>query len=163
MIKTVAEAIGKGLVAGLAGTAAMTLSSTLEMKLQGREPSTAPSQAAGQILGIEPRDSKGEARFSQVVHWSYGTGWGIARGLLGASGLDGAEAAAAHFAAVWGSAQIMLPALDVAPPLTEWNASTIATDVLHHAVYAAATSWAYSRIERAAGDVHEKRTSVLRS
>jgi hypothetical protein len=43
MLKTIAEAVGKGLVAGLAGTTAMTLSSTLEMKLQGREASTTPA------------------------------------------------------------------------------------------------------------------------
>ena len=43
LLKTIAEAVGKGLVAGLAGTAAMILSSTLEMKLQGREASTAPA------------------------------------------------------------------------------------------------------------------------
>lgn len=151
MLKTIAEAAGKGLVAGLAGTAAMTLSSTLEMKLQGREASTAPSQAAGKVLGVQPRDPEGEARFSQVVHWGYGTGWGVARGLLGASGLGGPAAGTAHFAAVWGSAQVMLPALDIAPPVWEWDASTIALDVLHHAVYAAATSWAYDRLEGAEG------------
>ena len=94
MLKTVAESIGKGIVAGLAGTAAMTVSSTLEMKMQGREASTAPAKAAGKVLGVQPRNPEGEARFSQVVHWGYGTGWGVARGLLGASGLDGAAAGA---------------------------------------------------------------------
>jgi hypothetical protein len=156
MLKTVAESIGKGIVAGLAGTAAMTVSSTLEMKLQGREASTAPAKAAGKVLGVQPRNPEGEARFSQVVHWSYGTGWGVARGLLGASGLGSAAAGATHFATVWGSAQVVLPALDVAPPAWEWDAETVALDVLHHAVYAAATGWAYDRLEGAGREAQQR-------
>ena len=147
MLKTLAEAVGKGLVAGLVGTAAMTLSSTLEMKLRGREASDAPSRAAGKVLGVQPRNPEGRERFSQVVHWSYGTGWGIARGLLGPAGLDGPVASVAHFAAVWGAEQAMLPALGVMPPLTEMSTEEIAIDAFHHAVYAAATGWAYDWLE----------------
>jgi hypothetical protein len=42
----------------------------------------------------------------------------------------------------------MLPALEVAPPLTEWGAKEIAVDALHHLVYAAATGAAYSLLDR---------------
>ena len=37
----------------------------------------------------------------------------------------------------------MLPALDVAPPLTEWGAQEVAIDAFHHIVYAIATGVAY--------------------
>ncbi|MCA1699138.1 MAG: hypothetical protein LC790_09670 [Actinobacteria bacterium] len=37
-------------------------------------------------MGVQPRDEAGEARFSTVVHWSYGTSWGAVRGLLHAAG-----------------------------------------------------------------------------
>lgn len=48
-----------------------------------------------------------------------------------------------HGAAVWGNALMMLPTLDVAPPVTMWSANEIAIDVFHHAVYAAGTGVAY--------------------
>jgi len=143
-----AEDIGRGLFAGAAGTAAMTVSSTLEAKLRDRGSSSAPADAAGKLLGMQPRDPDGAARFSTVVHWAYGTSWGAARGAIGALGLSGPSATGAHFLLVWGSAQAMLPALDVAPP--PWKAAPleIALDALHHAVYAGATGAAYSVLSR---------------
>ena len=41
---------------------------------------------------------------------------GAVRGLTFAAGLEGTAATAAHFGAVWGSEQVMMPALGVAPP-----------------------------------------------
>jgi hypothetical protein len=144
----VAAAVGKGLFAGAAGTAAMTLSSTIEMRLRRRPASSAPADAAAKVLGVEPKGEKEEARFSTLVHWGYGTSWGVARGLFGAAGLRGVQAAAAHFGAVWGSEQIILPALGVAPPLWEWGAEEVAIDTFHHLVYASATSLAYTLLDR---------------
>jgi hypothetical protein len=43
----------------------------------------------------------------------------------------------------------MLPALDVAPPLTEWGAKEVAIDAFHHLVYATATGFAYAILDRA--------------
>ncbi len=68
--------------------------------------------------------------------------------VLAAAGLSGQTATAAHLGAVWGSEQIMLPALDVTPPLTEWGVEEIAIDALHHLVYATATGLAYSYLDR---------------
>lgn len=144
----VASAVGKGLFAGVAGTAAMTVSSTLEMKLRGRGASSAPAQAAAKVLGVQPIDEEAQARFSNLVHWGYGTGWGGVRGLIAAAGFSGPAAIATHLAAVWGSEQVMLPALGVTPPLTQWGKEEVAIDALHHAVYAAATSIAYSLLDR---------------
>lgn len=146
-VNTVASAIGRGLVAGFAGTAAMTISSTLEAKLRGRAPSSAPARATAKVLGIkEFEDDLAKARFSDLSHWGYGTGWGVVRGLLGAAGVSPKVATAAHGAAVWGSAQATLPALEVAPPAIFWGADEIAIDAFHHAVYAAATGIAYELI-----------------
>jgi hypothetical protein len=144
----VASAVGKGLFAGVAGTAAMTVSSTLEMKLRGRGASSTPAQAAAKVLGVQPIDEEAQARFSNLVHWGYGTGWGGVRGLIAAAGFSGPAATATHLAAVWGSEQVMLPALGVTPPLTQWGKEEVAIDALHHAVYAAATSIAYSLLDR---------------
>jgi hypothetical protein len=139
-----AGSIGKGLVAGFAGTAAMTISSTLEAKLRGRAPSSAPARATAKVLGISSfEDSVAQARFNDLSHWGYGTGWGIVHGLLDTIGLSPRTATAAHGAAVWGSAQVTLPALDVAPPAVFWGAEEVAIDACHHAVYAIATGLAY--------------------
>jgi hypothetical protein len=140
----VAGSIGKGLVAGFAGTAAMTVSSTLEARLRSRQPSSAPARATAKALGIASfEDAVAQARFNDLSHWGYGTGWGIVRGLLDAAGLPPRKATAAHGAAVWGSAQVMLPALDVAPPSIFWGKQEIAIDAFHHAVYALTTGIAY--------------------
>lgn len=146
-IGSFAGSIGKGLFAGALGTLAMTASSTIEMKLRGREGSSAPADAAGKVLGVEPADEESKERFSNIVHFGYGTGWGAARGVIGFLGLRGPAAAAAHLGAVWGTELVMLPALDVAPPATKWGSKEIGIDWFHHAVYAAATSLAYEWLD----------------
>jgi hypothetical protein len=141
---TIATAIGRGLVAGFAGTAAMTVSSTLEARLRRRAPSTAPARATAKVLGIREFDSDlAQARFNDLSHWGYGTGWGVLRGLLGATPMSSRAASVAHGAAIYGAAQVTLPALEIAPPSIFWGAKEIAIDALHHAVYAAATGAAY--------------------
>jgi len=141
------QGIGNGVLAGVAGTAAMTVSSTVEAKLRGRGSSSAPSDAAGKVLGVQPRNPAGRARFSTAVHWSYGTAWGAARGLIGLSGLSAVPATAAHFAAVWGWSLVMLPALGVAPPVWRQPAPEVAIDAAHHLVYVSATSAAFQPFE----------------
>jgi hypothetical protein len=122
----------------------MTISSTLEARLRGRQPSTAPARATAKALGISSfEDAVAQARFNDLSHWGYGTSWGIVRGLLDAAGLAPRKATAAHGAAVWGSAQVMLPAMDIAPPGIFWGKKALAIDAFHHAVYALATGVAY--------------------
>jgi hypothetical protein len=146
-VDTLATAIGRGLVAGLAGTAAMTVSSTLEARLRHRAFSTAPARATAKVLGIKEFDSDlAQARWNDLSHWGYGTGWGVLRGLLGATPLSPRAATLAHGAAIYGAAQVTLPALEIAPPSIFWGVKEIAIDALHHAVYAAATGVAYRAI-----------------
>src|SRR5919107_5408147 len=144
----IAANFGKGLFAGLAGTAAMTVSSTLEMKLSGRGASQTPAEAAEAVLDVEPQDEETEARFSNLVHWGYGTGWGGVRGLLASAGLSGPLATAAHLGLVWGAEQVVLPALDVSAPVFKYGGKATATDLLHHTVYATATGLAYAYLDR---------------
>jgi hypothetical protein len=142
-----ATAIGDGLVAGVLGTAAMTVSSTVEARLRHRAASSAPARATAKALGIaEFENDLAKARFNDLSHWGYGTGWGIVRGVLGAAGMPAAKATAAHGAAVWGSAAVTLPALDVAPPFVFWGREEVAIDLFHHTVYAIATGLAYELV-----------------
>ncbi len=55
-------------------------------------------------------------------------------------------ATVAHGAAIYGAAQVTLPALEIAPPSIFWGAREVAIDAFHHAVYAAATGAAYAVI-----------------
>lgn len=143
-----AASVGKGLAAGVAGTAAMTVSSTLEAKLRGREASTTPARAASKVLGVAPVDEDGERRFNTLVHWGYGTGWGAARGVLGAVGLGGIPATLAHLAAVWGGEQIVLPATGAGSPATQWGSTEVAIDLWHHLVYVGGVGMAYAWLDR---------------
>jgi hypothetical protein len=146
-----ATTIGRGLVAGVVGTAAMTVSSTVEAKVRRRPFSTAPADATAKVLGIkEFTDEAAHSRFSNLVHWGYGTGWGLPRALLGANGRSAARATALHLAALWGSEQVMLPALSVAPPITFWGREEIAIDGFHHAVYALSAAAAYEVLKNRA-------------
>jgi hypothetical protein len=148
-MKNVASSIGKGLVAGFVGTAAMTVSSSLEARLRHRAASSAPARATATVLGIkEFVDARAAARFNDLSHWGYGTGWGVVRGLLAVTGLSPRSATAAHGAAIWGSAAVTLPALEVAPPFVFWGAKEVAIDLWHHAVYTAATGAAYRLLDR---------------
>jgi hypothetical protein len=142
-----ATAIGDGIVAGVLGTAAMTVSSTIEARLRHRAASSAPARATAKALGIKTFENDlAKARFSDLSHWGYGTGWGVVRGLLGATRMSPAKATAAHGAAVWGSAAVTLPALDVAPPFVFWGREEVAIDLFHHTVYAVATGLAYELV-----------------
>ncbi len=141
------RALGKGLVAGFVGTAAMTASSTLEARLRTRNASTVPADAAQKALGIRAfQNDAAKARFSTLVHWGYGTGWGVMRGVLRELGLPPAVATAGHFATVWGSSLLMLPLLDLAPPVSAQAKEEVAIDALHHVVYAVGTAAAYERL-----------------
>jgi hypothetical protein len=146
-LSDIASAVGTGLFAGLAGTAAMTASSTLETKLRDRSSSSAPADAAGKVLGVQPRDDAGEARFATFVHWAYGTSWGAARGLVELRRPSSAAGTAQHWAAVWGSSLVTLPALGVAPPFWKSGAQEAAIDAFHHLIYAIATGAAYRLID----------------
>ena len=148
LVTMLASNVGKGLVAGFVGTAAMTVSSSLEARLRHRAASSAPARATAKVLGIkEFEDDIAAARFNDLSHWGYGTMWGVVRGLLGTTPLSPRAATAAHGAAIWGSAAMTLPLLEVAPPFVFWGKKEVAIDLWHHAVYATATGLAYRMLD----------------
>ncbi|HEX2934804.1 MAG TPA: hypothetical protein VHO72_05575 [Bacteroidales bacterium] len=164
--------IGKGIIAGFAGTVAITLSQMIEMKITKRSMSKAPVIVGGNTLGVEPKGLADverekaksgneeppqelqkkkdayEERFSQFMHFGYGTGWGICRGALDLMGIRGTKASLIHFGGIWAAEQIMLPANKVSEPITKWSAKEIAVDALHHAVYAFAAGLVYDAMRK---------------
>ena len=73
---------------------------------------------------------------------------GGARGVLAALGLGGATGTLAHFLAVWGAELVMLPALGLSEPATEWEPKQVGLDAMHHAVYSGAVGAAYAWLDR---------------
>lgn len=146
-IGKIGSAIGRGMLAGAAGTVAITASQLIEMKIEGRPPSTTPADAASKALEIKPETSEDKQQFSQQVHWTYGTLWGVMRGLLSLFNVKGLPATAIHWVAITGTAMTIEPSLDVAKPVTQWSAKQIATTCLHHAVYAVAAGLVFDAID----------------
>ena len=95
------------------------------------------------VARVTPADQVGQSRLNTAAHWGYGTGWGVARAVLDLLGLRGPMATAAHFGAVLGAEQALLPALGVATPTASYGVVAAATDALHHAVYAGACGLVY--------------------
>ena len=148
-IGDIAGAVGKGLFAGLVGTVAMTVGQTIEMKLTGREASATPAEGVEKALPIKaPEEKEEKLKLAQLSHFAYGTCWGVPLALLHKTGLPVPAATLGQFGAVWGTAMIMLPKMNLAPPVREWDAKTLLTDGLHHAIYAAAAGATYYAISR---------------
>lgn len=147
VVGQIALALGKGIIAGIAGTAAITVSQMIEMKITGRKPSDTPAKAATKVFDVKATNKEHKKQFVQEVHWTYGTMWGLARGGLGIAGVSGIPATLAHWSAVWGTEMIMLPAIDVAPPVKEWKPKDIAKDGLHHLAYAIVAGLVYDAID----------------
>jgi len=147
IVGKIAFALGKGIIAGLAGTAAISIAQMIEMKITKREPSDTPAKAVNKVLNVEATDEAHKEQFVQQVHWTYGTLWGVTRGVLDLCGMKGMPGTAAHWAAVWGTEMIMLPSIDVAPPVKEWGAKEISKDGMLHLVYAVAAGLVYDAID----------------
>lgn len=150
----IGSALGRGLLAGISATAVMTISQMIEMKITKREPSDAPVKVAEDTVGVEPATKADTEKLSQELHWAYGTSWGIARGLIGLTGLKGLPATLVHFTAVWGTSLIMLPMHKAAKPITKQKPQDIAVDAFHHAVYAITAGVVYDVID--AGSKNER-------
>lgn len=159
----IGSAIGRSIIAGIAGTVAITIAQMIEMKITGRSPSNAPAEVGGKVLGVEPRGAKkegevskedqnseeeNEKKFGQFMHWGYGAGWGVCRGLLSLAGIKGPAATALHFGAIWGTELVMIPSMTDSPPASKWGAKVLAKDALLHLVYAVAAGAVFDAIDK---------------
>jgi hypothetical protein len=130
---------GRGLVAGAAGTVAMTAAQTVYLKATGGEGSDTPAQAANTVLRKLTGREIPAARMglvNSVMHWAYGTSWGLVLGLA-RERLDAPAVpqGLAFGTLVWAWSLVELPALGLAPPPWEYSLSSIAPDLGFHLVY----------------------------
>jgi hypothetical protein len=136
--------LARGVAAGAAGTAAMTAAQTAYYKATGGEPSSTPAEVAKRIIGgllQRPVPEGRDALLNNAMHWAYGTGWGAVLGLAAAGRRPGIGVA--FGLTVWGASLVELPALQLAPPVWEYDATTLASDVGFHLVYGVAAATAY--------------------
>lgn len=146
----IGSAIGRGLIAGLAGTAAITLSQYIENKINHKEANFAPADAAGKALGIEASERENRKKLSREVHWTYGTLWGVARGLLSLAHIKKSPATILHLGAIYYTALTIQPDFEVRPPVTDWSKRDILMDGFHHAVYAVVAGLVFDAIDQEA-------------
>ena len=146
-LENVTAAIGRGLIAGFCGTAAMTLSQQIEMKLSGREPSTGPGDMVASLLGVEPKGQREKETFSNLVHWTWGTLWGLPRGLISLRGAKGGKATLMHAFIILGVDFWILHKFGMRPPPWRWARKELAVEVLHKSVLALAAGLVYDTLE----------------
>ena len=143
-------AVARGLAAGVAGTAAMTGYQTAVAKLRGTEPSTTPAEVGKRVIrGVFHRrfDEDQTSVLNNVMHWSYGTGWGTAYALTdGVVELAVVPRGLLFGTLVWGASLLELPAMKLAPPVWDYPAAELALDVSYHLVYGVAVAAAYAAL-----------------
>ena len=161
--QTALTKIAAGLGAGALGTVAMTgwqeLSSRLmsdgEDSGDGADAPSDPWQQApvpaqvarklANVVGIDP-DPKRIPLLTNVMHWSYGTGWGAIYGLLpkrrGTGLLFGAG--------VWAMSYVQLVPLGLYEPPWKYSASQLGLDLSYHLAYGVGAEAGDALITRAA-------------
>ncbi len=136
-------AVWRGLAAGAAGTAAMTVAQTAHRQATGAKPSSLPGEVERRIVeGVLKRrvPRKRRPALNYLVHWIYGSSWGIPYGVIAGSGRGGGggrplAGGAALGTGVWGASLVVLPAMRLAPPVWRWSPPEVASDLGAHLVY----------------------------
>jgi uncharacterized membrane protein YagU involved in acid resistance len=123
----------------------MTASYGLERRLRPSrggpldyDDSTVPSHAAMVVLRIHTLPERQQRWLGLLVHWGYGSLMGIPRVLLGRR-LAHTVADGTYWAGLMVMTGSLFPLLGDTPPPWRWEPDVIATSVVQHAVYAAAT------------------------
>jgi hypothetical protein len=147
-------------VAGAAGTIAMDLLWFYRYKRGGGEhglldwefssgladwsKTPAPAQVGKRLFeGFFERELPGHyaALTNNVMHWTYGLGWGAMYGIVaGSVHLPKFRSGIAFGTAVWVTDYILLPLAHLYKPMWEYDAATLARDFSAHLLYGATTA-----------------------
>jgi uncharacterized protein DUF1440 len=143
-------AVRDGAVAGAVGTAAMTAYQLAVIRARGSEPSRTPAEVSKRIIrGVFQRDVPEDKTelLNNGMHWTYGTGWGIAYGIVAPS-LPGSpfRNGVLFGLVVWAASLVELPAMKIAPPVWETPPREVALDASYHLVYGVAVALAYAAL-----------------
>lgn len=157
--------LGRGLFAGVAGTAAITAAAAadqlakeaLDARKEKRKahfdvpnaivsPWSFSAGVVGKVLGIEAKDAEHERRLSMLAHWEYGSNWGLSLAAMRALGIRGLAAMGLLLAGQLGAEMVVMPALDLFSPPSQWGRRAIVSSVVEHAIYAIAAVSAFERL-----------------
>ncbi len=162
-------ALARGVLAGVLGTAAMTGWQTLSAKLQSSsekageseskktsedpwEEASAPAKVAKRIgEGVFERDVSPDLipLLTNAMHWSYGTGWGVAYGLAAATARKSRVRDGMLFGAgVWLMSYVELVPMGLYEPPWKYAPKELALDLSYHLVYGAGLAGGYRVVSR---------------
>lgn len=143
---SMAENVGRGIVAGVAGTVVMTaFQKLIEMPLTGREESYAPARFAQKVLPVQADTDEELERLNWATHFGLGTMWGSAYGLAAHAGLSGQKAVAAVFGTVYTGDVLLNTALGLYKPQS-WSTEDWAVDIIDKFVQAQATGAIFDQL-----------------
>jgi uncharacterized membrane protein YagU involved in acid resistance len=153
----------RGLAAGVVGTALMTAYQLAVRKARGQRLDTpvprtwaeasAPAQLvkkAAELAG-KPRavTKKDVPRVTNLLHWSYGIGWGIVYGVAArARGIRPVTGALGFGAALWVASYAELVPLGIYEPPWHYPPKELGLDLSYHLVYGAGVAAAHAALER---------------
>jgi uncharacterized membrane protein YagU involved in acid resistance len=145
-------ALARGLAAGVAGTALMTAAQVLPSKLQSggeEEGDPQPSWDEALVPALVARRI-GEGVFktdvpedripllTNVMHWGYGTGWGVVYGLLHSRRSERPLRSGVAFGvAVWAMSYLQLVPMGLYQPPWEYSAKELSMEIGYHLAYGA--------------------------
>lgn len=160
-------AVARGLAAGVAGTAVMTGWQDLSARIQSSgesegqessEPSdpweeaSAPAKVGRRLVKALlqkdiPVDRIGLT--TNVMHWGYGTGWGVVYGLIaGTRGHSSIGDGVRFGTAVWAASYAELVPLGLYAPPWTYPPQQLALDWSYHLAYGIGTGLAYAAVQR---------------
>ncbi len=153
-------ALGKGLVAGLVGTALMTgyqeLVGRIRGEAGGKQPrrwrdAPAPAQVAKKVAdAVDQKVTLADTpKLTNAVHWSYGTSWGAAYGLVEGTFASRPLSHGVGFGSfVWGFSYATMVPLGIYEPPWKYPPKELALDLSYHVVYGLGVAGAYRLLER---------------
>jgi hypothetical protein len=147
-----------GLLAGLAATTAMNLGYWAERRIRRNadgpldyDDTNVPALIAAKILRQSDLSDDASFRLGLVVHWGYGSVFG-----LGAVPLNRRFGPAGATAIYWGGMMVMacgmFPVLGGTPPPWRWRNDVIVTSAFQHLVYAGTATAVLRGLTRAQRD-----------
>jgi hypothetical protein len=148
----------RSVLAGASGTVVLTAAYILERRIRRtRRPvdyddSDVPGQIVASILHISSPTEGEERQLGYVLRGAYGSGFGLAHGLLRRR-LSEPAATFAFGATLITMTLTMFPLLGHTPPPWRWPRGYLATCLATHAAYAATVGIVDDRLGRSAGKV----------
>jgi hypothetical protein len=133
------RAMVEGAGAGLAGALVMTAGERLEQRWTRRPDSYVPARTLERLAGLPENPRKQPVALNLAMHLGQGALLGALRGVMATAGLRGPWASGMFWAVRLTNDQVLENATGVGAPPWTWPRRELVVDLLHKAVYAAAT------------------------